>query len=264
MVRSGGTVSAVFRIGEQLSARFPLRPADLDSTRRTIQAEADAARELFGRTPFLTPEPIAIGEPGAGYPLPWPVQTWLPGTPATDESHAHSVAFARDLAEFISHARAIGTSGRTFDGEGRGGDLRSHDAWVESCLRRSEGLLDVARLRRMWARLRELPRDAEDVMSHKDLIPANLLARDDRLVGVLDVGAFGPADPSLDLVCAWHLLERGPRQVLRDKLGSDELEWERGQAWAFQQAMGLVWYYLDSNPAMSQLGRHTLQRLADG
>ena len=224
-VRSGGTVSAVFRIGEQLSARFPL---------------------------------------GAGYPLPWPVQTWLPGTPATDESHAHSVAFARDLAEFISHLRAIDTLGRTFDGEGRGGDLRSHDGWMESCLQRSEGLPDVARLRRTWARLRELPRDAEDVMSHKDLIPANLLGRDNRLVGVLDVGAFGPADPSLDLVCAWHLLERGPRQVLHDELGSDDLEWQRGQAWAFQQAMGLVWYYVDSNPAMSRLGRHTLERLADG
>ena len=32
-------------------------------------------------------------------------------------------------------------------------------------------------------------------------------------------------------------------------------------AWAFQQAMGLVWYYLDSNPAMSQWGRRTLIRI---
>jgi len=31
------------------------------------------------------PEPVALGEPGAGYPLPWSVPTWLPGTVATDE-----------------------------------------------------------------------------------------------------------------------------------------------------------------------------------
>ena len=42
-----------------------------------------------------------------------------------------------------------------------------------------------------------------------------------------------------------------PRQVLRADLGCDDLEWERGRAWAFEQAMGLVWYYRDSNPAMS-------------
>jgi hypothetical protein len=41
------------------------------------------------------------GEPGAGYPLPWSVQTWLPGTVATDEDPGESAAFAHDLAEFI-------------------------------------------------------------------------------------------------------------------------------------------------------------------
>jgi hypothetical protein len=43
------------------------------------------------------------------------------------------------------------------------------------------------------------------------------------------------------------------------------LEWARGAAWAFQQAMGTVWYYADSNPSMSLVGRRTLERiLADG
>lgn len=262
-VRPGGTVSAVFGIGEHLSARFPLRLADVDATQRSLEAAAEAARGLLGRTRCLTPEPIAIGATGAGYPLPWSVQTWLPGTAATDEDQAYSVGFARDLAEFSRQVRVIDTRGRTFNGEGRGGDLLSHDVWMETCFQRSEGLLDVAALRRMWATLRELPRDGADVMSHKDLIPANMLVHNNRLAGVLDVGGLGPADPALDLVCAWHVLEPGPRQVLRDEVGSDELEWERAKAWAFEQAMGVVWYYVRSNPAMSQLGRHTLQRLAE-
>ena len=82
-----------------------------------------------------------------------------------------------------------------------------------------------------------------------------------RLAGVIDVGGVGPADPALDLVAAWHLLDAAPRQVLRDHLGVDDLEWDRGRAWAFEQAMGLVWYYETSNPTMSALGRRTLQRL---
>ncbi|MGC5412219.1 aminoglycoside phosphotransferase, partial [Streptomyces sp. DT225] len=55
----------------------------------------------------------------------------------------------------------------------------------------------------------------------------------------------------------------GPREVFRRALGCDELEWERGRAWAFEQAMGLVWYYADSNPVMSALGRRTIARLLD-
>ena len=133
---------------------------------------------------------------------------------------------------------------------------------METCFARSGQLLDVPRLRRMWECLRELPRDAGgDVMSHCDLIPGNVLVSGGRLAGILDVGDLGPADPALDLVAAWHLLEAGPRQVLRDDLGCDDLDWARGKAWAFEQAMGLVWYYAGSNPAMSSMGRRTLQRI---
>jgi hypothetical protein len=55
------------------------------------------------------------------------------------------------------------------------------------------------------------------------------------------------------------------RRALREALRCDDLEWARGAAWAFQQAMGTVWYYADSNPSMSLMGRRTLERiLADG
>ena len=95
-----------------------------------------------------------------------------------------------------------------------------------------------------------------------DLTPPNVLVRHGRLTGVLDGGGFGPADPALDLVVAWHLLDDGPRDVVRRDLGCSDLQWQRGMAWAFQQAMGLVWYYTKSNPVMSRWGRRTLDRLS--
>ncbi len=261
-VPSCGTVNALFRIGDELCARLPLQPDDPSDVLRRLQGEMAAARELVGRTRFPTPEPVALGEPGEGYPLPWSVQTWIAGATATEDDPGESHAFAEDLAEFIRGLRAIPTNGRTFAGTGRGGNLRSHDGWMETCFARSERLLDVPRLRETWARLRELPRDGRpDVMSHGDLIAANVLVSQGRLAGVLDVGGLGPADPSLDLVSAWHLLEAGPRRVLREALRCDDLEWARGQAWAFEQAMGLVWYYAQSNPTMSEMGRRTLRRI---
>ena len=260
-VDRAGTVNAIYRIGDRLAARFPLRDDDPDSVWRWLRSEAAAARELWGRTRVPTPEPVALGEPGAGYPLPWSVQTWLPGVPATDEDPSGSVAFARDLTELIDDLRAVDTRGRTFAGTNRGGDLRAHDAWMEVCLDRSTELLDVPALRRLWSVLRDLPRAAPDVMTHGDLIPGNVLVQGGRLAGLIDVGGFGPADPALDLVAGWHLLDAVPRQAFREHLAVDDLEWERSRAWAFEQAMGLVWYYATSNPTMSALGRRTLQRL---
>ena len=260
-VLAEGTVNAIFRIGDRLTARFPLELQDVADVRMWLRVEAEASRRLVGRTRFPVPEPVALGEPGHGYPLPWSVQTWLPGATATAADPSDSAGFADDLAEFIADVRSIGTGERIFSGRGRGGDLRSHDEWVETCLRKSEKLLDVPRLRMIWEELHDLPRVAPDVMTHGDLVPGNVLVCAGRLAGVLDCGGLGPADPALDLVAAWHLLEAGPRRLFRSKLQCDDLEWNRGKAWAFEQALGLVWYYVETNPTMSHVGRRTLERI---
>jgi aminoglycoside phosphotransferase (APT) family kinase protein len=260
-VRSAATDNAIFRIGDDLAARFPLRRGNPDQLRRELEAEAAAARELALVSPVPTPVPVTLGKPGHGCPSPWSVQTWLPGRDATVDDPASSFGFAQDLADLLTCLRSADTQGRRFAGGGRGGDLTDHDAWMEVCFSNSEGMLEVARLRRMWAELRTLPAVDSDVMCHGDLTPPNVLVEDGRLVGVLDGGGFAAADPALDLVAVWHLLEEKPRQLVREALGCSEVQWRRGMAWAFQQSMGLVWYYAETNPVMSRWGRRTLNRL---
>jgi aminoglycoside phosphotransferase (APT) family kinase protein len=261
-IQSDGTVNAIFRLGENLAVRMPIRPADPDGAVRRLRADAARLAEISAVCPFPTPRPIAIGLPGDGYPMPWSIQTWLPGEIATVDGLASSHLFARDLASLIRAFREADTRGRHFTGAGRGGRLADHDEWMATCFRESDGLLDVAPLRALWEGFRVLPSLRHDVMSHGDLIPANLLVQGERLVGVLDGGDFAAADPALDLVAAWHLLDSA-RETLRADLQCADLEWQRGAAWAFQQAMGLVWYYRASNPPMSALGRSTLRRIVD-
>jgi aminoglycoside phosphotransferase (APT) family kinase protein len=258
-----GTINAIFRIGSAAAARFPLRAMKPVECAEILRSEAAAMAEFAKHSPFSAPQPLGLGQPGRLYPMPWAVQSWIEGEVATPNGLATSTSFALDITNLITSLRKADTYGRRFDGQGRGGDLREHNDWMEICFRSSQGLLDVTRLRRMWAGLQELPPSGPDVMSHRDLIPANLLVHDRRLVGVLDAGGFGPADPALDLVAAWHLLDRERRDIVRRHLGSDEVEWKRGAAWAFQQAMGLVWYYERTNPRMSVLGRNTLSRLLE-
>ncbi len=98
-------------------------------------------------------------------------------------------------------------------------------------------------------------------MCHTDLTPSNILVVGGRLVGVLDTGGFQPADPALDLVGAWHLLDHQRRELLRRELECSDLQWERGRAWAFEQAAGAYWYYQHTNPEMAEMGKTTLERL---
>lgn len=259
-----GTVNAIFRVGTSLTARFPLRSADPTAISAELASEAAAMRELAACCPFPTPVPVAVGDPGFGYSLPWSVQTWLPGVVATPDGLANSDSFAQDLAALIRSLRVADTGGREFAGFGRGGELKDSDQWMEVCFVKSDGLLPVDWLRTLWAAFRTLPPAVGPaVMNHGDLIPGNLLVEGDRLVGVLDGGGFAPADPSLDLVAAWHMLDDERRARLRDELACDDLEWWRGAAWAFQQAMGLVWYYQETNLGMSALGRTTLARITN-
>lgn len=260
-LETAGTVNAIFRIGTTHVARLPLRMADSTECAKAQQAEIAAGAEFREHSPFPCPITIGTGQPTPEYPLPWMIQQWIPGEVATPTGLGTSTTFALDLGRLVTALRVADLKGRVFNGQGRGGCLPDHDGWMEVCFAKSEHLLDVPRLRSMWREMRALPPAEREVMSHKDLIPANILVRGEHLVGVLDTGSFGPADPSLDLVAGWHMLDRGSRAAFRSAVQADTLEWRRGAAWAFVQAMGLVWYYTDTNPSMSELGRSTLARL---
>lgn len=262
-LRTAATTSHVFQVGADLVARFPMRRTDPSLVQTALEAEHRAMEEFADLCPFPAPRPVAIAPPSHDFPMPWTVQTWVPGEIATPNGLASSSEFARDLADLITALRSADTRGRTFTGSGRGGSLTEHDEWIRLCLERSEGLLPVAELTERWSMWRTLERFQLDVMSHGDLIPANLLTDGTRLIGVLDTGGVSAADPALDLVAAWHLLDQPRRALLRRQLGCSDLEWERGRAWAFAQAIGLVWYYVDSNPSMAELGRSTLERLLE-
>lgn len=258
-----GTVNAIFRIGTDLAARFPLRPGDPEVMQRNLEDEAEAVEEFSSTVSFAAPVPVAIGQPGADYPLPWNIQTWVPGASATPDSIASSDMAAKDISTLILHLRSADAQGRTFCGEGRGGKLPDHDQWMNTCFDKSSSLMNVGPLRALWAELRELPDGKADVMSHGDLIPQNILISHGRISGVIDTGSFGPADPALDLIAAWHLFDPPRRDAVRTQVGCADVEWQRSAAWAFQQAMGLVWYYAETNPAMAALGLSTLRRIQE-
>ncbi|RZT77500.1 aminoglycoside phosphotransferase (APT) family kinase protein [Micromonospora violae] len=263
-VPSSGTVNALFRLGPEIVLRFPLQPGADAELRAELLREQEYARLLAAYLPIAVPEPLGLGEPGAGYPGPWTAYRWIAGEPARPDLIGDPDTFARDLAGVVVALRSIDTGGRTWSGSGRGGPLVALDVDVRSALADSVHLTDTARLAVVWDRCREAPRrDDRDVWIHADLMPGNLLVRDGRLAAVIDLETVNVGDPAVDLMPAWNLLDAGARETYRRALGVDNDTWERGRGWALLQAINALPYYVETNRVMAAIARRTLRAVLD-
>ncbi len=262
-VDSGGTVVAVFRVGDDLVARFPLVPDAGESRRRELQEEQAHARHVAAYVSLAVPQPVTVCEPIGAYPGWWSLWRWLPGQTVRPDDVADVDLLARDLATLVRQVHGIPTGGRPWDGTGRGGGhLAEKDGWVRHSITRSAHLVDAAAVTRVWeealgARLFAGP--ARTI--HCDLMPGNLLMRDGRLSGVIDWGAGYVGDPAADLAPAWHLLDRDSRRMWRRGLAPDGDAWSRARGWALEQAIGALHYYEYTNPHMVAAARRTLGEL---
>lgn len=258
-VVSYGTVHALFRLGDEVVLRFPLRPGVDAAVRAELVRVQEDVRRIAGRVPLPVAEPLAVGEPGPGYPGLWTAYRWIPGVTADELTMGDPDVFAADLAGFVTALRAVDTAGRVWDGRSRGGPLAGRDDEVRRGLVDSAHLVDTGRLAGVWQDCLDAPvHDGADVWLHADLMPGNLLVRGGRLAAVIDLDAVGVGDPAVDLMPAWNLLPAGARDTYRRALGAGDAVWRRGRGWALVQALGALAYYVDTNPVMAGTARRTL------
>jgi len=248
---SGGTVNAVYRLGDDLTVRLPLTAggaADIAKERRALTALAGL--------PVAVPAVVAVGEPAEGYPWPWAVHGWLDGTPAL-EGRA-----AQGLAEFVLALRANRAAAPPAR---RGRPLSTVDTATREAideLSRTDEPFDPEAALAVWAEALDAPQWTEPpCWVHGDLMPSNLLLRDGRLSGVLDWATAGVGDPAIDLIPAWNLLTAETRPTFRDAVAPDDATWARGRGRALSMAVIQLPYYRHTNPVISANARYVLTEL---
>jgi len=242
-VASGGTVNAVFRIGDDLALRVPLRPFGGELR------EPAALRALAPHLPVAIPRPYAHdAERG------WTIQQWLPGvTPKSDGRGGR--ALADDLVAVLEALWRVPTSGAVPPAR----SLWPHPV-VRAAIDAAADELDATATLAAWERLSAAgPWRRPPVWVHGDLLPGNILLRGGRLVGLIDFAGAGVGDPACDLMVFWHVLGRSDRACVRRRLGLDDDTWHRGAAWALAQALVALPYYRHTNPHMTASARYAIR-----
>jgi aminoglycoside phosphotransferase (APT) family kinase protein len=260
-VPSGGTVNAMFRLGDAMVVRLPMAEGGVGD----VAAEQEWLPRLAPLLPVAVPEVLGAGEPAEGYPYPWSVYRWLAGQNPEAGALTAPERLAEDLAAFVTAMRGV-TLPDAPDAH-RGGPLSSLDAEtraaVEALRATPEEGVDCDAVTAVWEDALRAPDRDRPVWLHADLMPGNLLVDAGRLTSVIDFGCLGLGDPACDLFPAWNLLPAEGRKVFRAALGVDDASWTRGRARTLSQALIALPVYRATNESMARNARHVIREVLE-
>ena len=244
---SSGTVNALFRLGDELVVRLPMKPSD------DMLVEQAWLPLLAPLLPVAVPTPVFVSDE----PVAWGVYRWLPGRHPVEDA---SDGLVSDMAGFVRAMAAVTLPDAP--AAYRGGPLADQDAPTRRAISELGDRVDAAAVTAAWEE--SLAADVwtgTPVWLHADLMPGNLLVSGARLTAVIDWGTLGVGDPACDLIPAWNLLTSRSRPVFRSSVDVDDATWLRGRGKALSMALIQLPYHWDSNPAMARNARYVVAQV---
>lgn len=238
-VAHDGWDNRTFHMGEHMLVRMP----SAAEYAAKVEIEHHWLPQLAPLLPLAIPVPLAMGEPGEGYPWRWSVYTYLEGD---DLSHAPNVDLcevAGSLARFLTAFQSIDTTGAPAPGPHnfyRGGPLATYDEEIRQAIAVLKDTIDVDVAIQLWEDALATTWPHAPVWLHGDMAAGNLLAYKGKLSAVIDFGGMAVGDPACDLAIAWTLFEGKSRKLFRELLPLDAGTWARGRAWVLWKALCIV------------------------
>lgn len=258
-----GWDNVTWRLGDDLAVRLPRREVAVG----LLRAEQRWLPTVAARVGVAVPEPVRRGEAGEGFPWPWSVVRWVPGTPVDEQplDAGEAAVFGRFLADLHAPAPEELPASRV-----RGVPLATRAPFVEIRWDRLETLdiglaVGIHEVRGVWAGAVDQPIDAGPVWLHGDLHPKNLVGDGGRLVGVIDWGDLGAGDPATDLAGAWMLFPPEAHDEVWSAYGDpSDATLARARGWAVYFGTVLLDTDVHGEDTFGRIGRATLERAVAG
>lgn len=247
-----GWDNRTFRLGSNMSIRLP------SAQRYSAQVEKEQLwlPKLAPYLPLQIPEPLAMGEPGCGYPWHWSIYRWLEGETAAADPTSDLGPVAITLAKFLAQLQKIDSTNGPLAGPQnfyRGGSLSVYDAEVRQAIVTLGSQIDSAAVTKIWEEALSSKWEQQAVWVHGDVSKTNLLFQDGTLIAVIDFGTCGIGDPACDLSIAWTFFKGGSRQLFKETLGLDNATWVRGRGWTLWKSLITFAGQSDSQQIISEL-----------
>lgn len=251
-----GTDNAMYRLGNNKLIRLPRTKG----SSLNIEKEMTWLPKLEPSLPIPIPKIIGTGFPDKDYPFHWLICEWLDGLNPNQEGMLDEHMAAKDLGAFVKAMQHInpvnGPSCR------RGKPLNTCDEEVKKSIPLLKELYDEKLISELWEFTSNVPLWEHDpVWIHGDLHSGNLLAKEKKIVGVVDWGLAGVGDPACDMMVAWTLLGQEGRKIFRSIVQPDDDTWHRGRGWAL--FLGIVGYpyYRITNPIFASIAKRALDQV---
>lgn len=174
--------------------------------------------KLAPHLPLPIPTPLAMGEPGEGYPWQWSVYRWIEGETAASTHITDLNDFATHLANFLIALQRIDTTDGPLPRLGNFsyiGGLAVYDNEIRQAIAILKNKIDSTAAIQIWERALETTWQRAPVWVHGDISAGNLLVRKGKLSAVIDFGGLAIGDPACDLVIAWKFFQGKSRETFR-------------------------------------------------
>ena len=235
-VELSGWDNKTFHLGAYMTVRLPSH-AEYSGQ---VEKEQHWLPKLAAHLPLPIAMPLAMGQPGAGYPLHWSIYKWLEGSTASLEQIKDLSQFATALGEFLNALQQCDATGGPLAGEHnfyRGGSLAIYDTESREAIENLEDENYAKACTEVWDLALASAWERLPVWIHGDIAVGNLLVNNGQLSAVIDFGQLGIGDPACDLAIAWTLFKGESREAFRATLKLDPTTWARGRGWALWKAL---------------------------
>jgi aminoglycoside phosphotransferase (APT) family kinase protein len=233
-----GWDNRTFRLGDQMLVRLP----SAEEYVRQVQKEQKWLPLLAPYLPLSIPVPIAIGQPGEGYPWNWSIYQWLEGESANlvklDEEDLSEIA--RELSLFLKKFHEFDAEGAPAPGLHnwwRAAHTSVYDVETRSLIQKLSPQIDAVSALALWEKAISSKWNKDPVWVHGDMSSGNILLKDRKLTAVIDFGCMGIGDPACDLTSAWTFFKNESREAFKKGMDLDEETWERARGWALWKAL---------------------------
>lgn len=189
LVSSSGTEHTLFRMGNDYIIRLPRVEWTSGNVNKNVEKEFKWIPQISNFLKIPISKPVFKGHSDQNYPWSWTIIKWNDGQTPNFEKENEYTLLAQDVAYFLNDLHKIKLSGPV---SRRGIQLKELDTETTKAISKLNGEIDTKYVTNLWNKLSNTPVWSNSpTWLHGDLLPGNILVKNNRLSAVIDFSDVG-------------------------------------------------------------------------